>query len=103
MLLFVPIALLAIARTLVFRYTIDGDELEIRSGLIFKQQRHIPFARIQNIDAIQNIFHRAVGVVDARLETAGGDEPEAQRLRGAAIAGCGRTTRRSGAVAIRAR
>jgi putative membrane protein len=77
MLLFVPQALLAIGRALVFRYNVDGDELEIRSGLIFKQQRHIPFARIQNIDAIQNIFHRVVGVVDVRLETAGGEEPEA--------------------------
>jgi putative membrane protein len=78
MVLFVPYALAAIARTLVFRYRLDPDELVIRSGLIFRQQRHVPYARIQNIDAIQTVVHRALKVVRVRLETAGGEEPEAQ-------------------------
>ncbi|MGH9310879.1 MAG: PH domain-containing protein, partial [Vicinamibacterales bacterium] len=77
MLLFVPVALVSVARALVFRYQLQADEMEIRSGLIFKQQRHIPYGRIQNIDAVQNIFHRALRVVEVRLETAGGEEPEA--------------------------
>jgi putative membrane protein len=77
MLLFVPVALLSVARALVFRYQLQADELEIRSGLIVKQQRHIPYGRIQNIDAVQNVFHRALRVVEVRLETAGGEEPEA--------------------------
>jgi putative membrane protein len=77
MMLFVPFALGSIARALVFRYNLETDELSIRSGLIFKQQRHIPYPRIQNIDAIQNVFHRALRVVEVRLETAGGEEPEA--------------------------
>lgn len=77
MLFFVPVALVSVARALVFRYQLQADEMEIRSGLIFKQQRHIPYGRIQNIDAVQNIFHRALRVVEVRLETAGGEEPEA--------------------------
>lgn len=77
MLLVVPLALVSIARVLVFSYRFAPDELVIRSGLIVKQQRHIPFARVQNVDAVQSIFHRALGVVDVRLETAGGEEPEA--------------------------
>jgi putative membrane protein len=77
MVLLVPFALVSIARALVFRYSLEPDELSIRSGLLFKQQRHIPYPRIQNIDAIQNIFHRALRVVEVRLETAGGEEPEA--------------------------
>ena len=78
MLFFVPMALLSIARTLVFRYRMDPEELVIQSGLIFRQQRHVPYERIQNIDAIQNVVHRLFGVVEVRLETAGGTEPEAQ-------------------------
>jgi putative membrane protein len=78
MVLFVPYALAAVARSLVFRYRLEADELVIRSGLIFRQQRHVPYARIQNIDAIQTIFHRALGVLQVRLETAGGEEPEAK-------------------------
>jgi putative membrane protein len=77
MLLVVPFALLAIAQALVFRYRVDDDGLMIQSGLLFRQQRHVPYDRIQNIDAVQNVVHRAFGVVDVRLETAGGHEPEA--------------------------
>ena len=77
MLLFVPFALVSVARALVFRYVLEPEELTIRSGLLFKQERRIPYGRIQNIDAIQNIVHRALRVVDVRLETAGGNEPEA--------------------------
>jgi putative membrane protein len=77
MILFVPYALVAVARALVFRYSLEPEELVIRSGLIVKQERHIPYGRIQNIDAIQNVIHRALGVVQVRLETGGGEEPEA--------------------------
>jgi len=76
--MFLPLALLSIARTLVFRYRMDPEELVIQSGLIFRHQRHVPYERIQNIDAVQNVFHRALRVVDVRLETAGGQEPEGQ-------------------------
>ena len=78
MVLFVPYALAAVARTLAFRYRLDPDELVIRSGLIVRKQRHIPYPRIQNIDAIQTVIHRALHVVQVRLETAGGEEPEAK-------------------------
>jgi putative membrane protein len=77
MVLFVPLALVSIARTLVFRYDLLDDELVIRSGLLAKHQRHVPYGRIQNIDAVQSLLHRVLRVVDVRLETAGGEEPEA--------------------------
>lgn len=77
MVLFVPLALVSIARTLVFRYDLLDDELVIRSGLLAKHQRHVPYGRIQNIDAVQSVLHRVLRVVDVRLETAGGEEPEA--------------------------
>jgi putative membrane protein len=71
---------LSIARYLTFRIGYEPDQLVIRSGLLFRNVRHIPYARIQNLDAIQNLFHRALGVVEVRVETGGGSEPEA-RLR----------------------
>lgn len=49
----------------------------IRSGLLVRNERHIPIARIQNIDAVQNVLHRLFGVVEVRLQTGGGAEPEA--------------------------
>ncbi|MBA3888228.1 MAG: PH domain-containing protein [Acidobacteria bacterium] len=77
MVLFVPFALIAVVRALVFRYQVDDDELVIRSGVIFRSVRHVPYNRIHNIDAVQNVLHRLLGVAEVRIETGGGAEPEA--------------------------
>jgi len=74
----IPYAIVAIVRSLTFRYRFDPGELVITSGLIFRNERHIPYGRIQNIDAVQNVLHRLVRVVEVRVETGGGDEPEAR-------------------------
>lgn len=76
--LLVPAALASIARYLSFRIRYDQHELVIRSGLVFRNERHVPFSRIQNIDAVQNPVHRLLHVVDVRLETGGGSEEEAR-------------------------
>ena len=77
MLLLIPYTLAALVRSLSFRYRFDEDELVIRKGWIFRSERHIPYARIQNIDAVQNVLHRALAVAEVRVETASGGEPEA--------------------------
>ena len=77
MVLLIPSALAAIARYLSFRLRYDATELVIRSGIIFRNERHVPYARIQNLDAVQNVFHRLLGVIEVRVETGGGKEPEA--------------------------
>jgi putative membrane protein len=77
MLLLIPAALHALARYLSFRLRYDADELVIRSGIVFRNVRHVPYARIQNLEAVRNLFHRALGVVEIRVETASGKEPEA--------------------------
>ena len=38
----------------------------------------MPYARIQNLDGVENVIHRLLGVVDVRVETGGGAEPEAR-------------------------
>src|SRR5688572_18596678 len=78
LLLFVPAAVYSIIRYLTFRLHYDDRELVIRTGLIFRNERHIPFSRIQNVDAIQNVFHRLLGVAEVRIETGGGKEEEAK-------------------------
>jgi len=74
---FVPYAGVAVARYLSFRYRYEESDLVIRRGFVFRNQRHIPYSRIQNIDAVQNIVHRLAGVVDVKIQTGGGNEPEA--------------------------
>ena len=68
----------------------------IRQGLIGKQERHIPLARVQDVRLEQGVVHRVFGVVKVDIETAGGSGAEAslsvlsvaeaERLRGAVFA-----------------
>lgn len=76
--MFVPAMLFSIARYLSFRLRYDEHELVIRHGLVFRNVRHIPFARIQNVDAVETVVHRLLGVVEVRVETGGGKEEEAR-------------------------
>ena len=69
--------LFAVARYLSFRLRYDPSELVIRSGILFRTVRHIPYERIQNLDAVQNVAHRMFGVMEIRVQTASGIAPEA--------------------------
>jgi putative membrane protein len=77
MVLFIPYTLVSLARWLSFRYRLEDDELVINTGLVFRSVRHIPYSRIHNIDAVQNVLHRLFRVASVRIETGGGAEAEA--------------------------
>lgn len=73
----IPFVVGSVVRYLTFRYRYEEAELVIRSGLLFRRERHVPYARIQNLDAVQGVFHRMLRVVEVKLQTGGGQEPEA--------------------------
>jgi len=77
MLMFVPAAIASIVKYISYRYRFGQDEILIREGIITRNERHIPYAHIQNIDLAQNPIHRMLGVAEVRLETASGQKPEA--------------------------
>ncbi|EGF26696.1 PH domain-containing protein [Rhodopirellula baltica] len=60
-----------------YRYQLTQGELIVTSGVFFKSRRNVPVVRIQNVDLVQNVFHRILGVAEVRVETASGTEPEA--------------------------
>jgi putative membrane protein len=72
------LALASIWQYFTYRYRVTGDSLVIRSGLFERSLRQIPFARIHNVALHQSLLHRVFGVAEVRLETAGGQKPEAQ-------------------------
>ena len=61
-----------------YRFRIGEDSLQIRSGLLQRTLRQIPFARIHNVGLHQTLLHRIFGVAEVRLESAGGIKPEAE-------------------------
>lgn len=75
---FVPVTVWGIVEYMTFRYRFAPDEIVVTRGILHRNERHIPFARIQNVDLTQNPFHRMLGVADVRLETASRGEPEAE-------------------------
>ena len=76
-LVIIPAAAGAVIQYVVFRYDLGQDELVIRDGIFTRTERHIPYARVQNIDLVQNPLHRILKVALVRIETASGDRPEA--------------------------
>ncbi|MBN8799505.1 MAG: PH domain-containing protein, partial [Stenotrophomonas nitritireducens] len=68
----------ALLQYLTYRYRIGEDALTVRSGILERTRREIPFARIHNVVVHQNLLHRLFGVAELRLESAAGDKPEAQ-------------------------
>ena len=63
---------------LTFRYRIGADRVTVRSGLLHRTVREIPFARIHDVSVRQSPLHRLFGVAELRLESAGGRRPEAE-------------------------
>ena len=75
-----PVAAYSVWRYYTTFYELGDDELVVRTGLLFRNERHIRYARVHNLESVQGPLHRLLGVVDLRIETAGAAEQEA-RLR----------------------
>jgi putative membrane protein len=76
--LFVPAVLYQVFRYFTLTYRFAETEMVVRHGVVFRQERHIPYDRIDNVGLVQGPLHRMVGVAKVRLETAGSSQPEAE-------------------------
>lgn len=59
-----------------FEYEFTDDTFDIRSGVISRREREIPYRRIQNVDISRNVIQRLIGIAAVSLETAGGSQTE---------------------------
>src|SRR5215211_2311326 len=60
-------------------YAVAGNSFRLRQGVFQRNERTIPLEHVQSVDTVQGIIQRAFGVVEVRIETAGGgaSEPDA--------------------------
>jgi putative membrane protein len=65
------------ASYLRFEYELGADALVIRSGVLARREREIPYGRVQNVDVQRDLLKRALGAAVVRVETAGGGSTEA--------------------------
>jgi len=72
-----PAAVYHVIRYATLQYRLTRNELLIRSGLFWKQERRIPLKRFQDIEVRQTLFHRLLKVAKIVIKTAGSDQEEA--------------------------
>lgn len=72
------LVVISVLQYFTYRYRIGRDDLTVREGWLHRNVRQIPYARIHNVVVHQNVLHRLFGVAEVRLESAGGQKPEAQ-------------------------
>lgn len=77
-LLLIGTAVTLLMRYFSFNYRIQGRELVTREGLIERKERHIPLEQILEVRIEQNLLQRLFDVVEAVIETAGGEGAEAK-------------------------
>lgn len=77
-------------------YRVDGDALQMRTGVLFRSERQARLDRLQAVDVVRPILARIFGLAELKLEVAGGGdsavrlsllpEDEAQALRNTLLA-----------------
>ena len=72
------LVVVSVLQYFTYRYRIGRDDLTVRDGWLHRNLRQIPYARIHNVVLHQTVLHRLFGVAEVRLESAGGQKPEAQ-------------------------
>ncbi|MGB9377940.1 MAG: PH domain-containing protein [Mycobacteriales bacterium] len=77
-------------------YRVEGKELHLESGVLFRRSRRVPLERVQAIDIVRPLVGRILGLAELRLEVVGQGateaplayltEAEAHRLRARLLA-----------------
>ena len=69
---FVYLMAVVIYRRYSWAYTMDGETIESREGIIARKVKSIRVRDLRNINVNQNLFQRIVGVGDVEFSSAGG-------------------------------
>ncbi|WP_031174139.1 PH domain-containing protein [Streptomyces durhamensis] len=66
---FLVITGISTMRLLTTRFRVTGDRVELRSGLLFRSHRSVPFDRIRSVDIEAKPMHRLFGLTSLRIGT----------------------------------
>ncbi len=75
-------------------YSVSGGAFYLRRGVLQKSERTIPLEHVQSVDTVQGIVQRFFGVVELRVETAGGGTNQPDAALSALDRGAAETLRR---------
>ncbi|WP_154222277.1 PH domain-containing protein [Marinicella rhabdoformis] len=66
-----------IAQYWFYHYWLEEDRIVVKSGILFKSLRQVPYDRIQNVNIEKNPLHNIFKVATLQIESASGSKPEA--------------------------
>lgn len=64
----------------VTTWRIDGDTLQVASGLIRRNTARVPLSRVQAVDLVEPLLARVLGLAEVRIRTAGGSGGDARLM-----------------------
>jgi putative membrane protein len=68
----------AVVNWLVTRWKVDGATLRIETGLLRRDSRQLPIARIQAVDLVRPFLARMLGLAELRVRLAGSGDADAR-------------------------
>jgi len=72
--------LLAVVSWYVTTWRVDGDSLQVASGLIRRRTIRVPLSRVQAVDLAEPLVARIFGLAEVRVRTAGGKDGDARLM-----------------------
>ena len=72
----IAVVLAAVVNWLVTRWKLDGVTLRIETGLVRRDSRQLPVARIQAVDLVRPFFARMLGLAELRVRLAGSGDAD---------------------------
>ena len=57
-------------------YRVTAEDVELRTGMLFRRHRRLPLARLESIDLARPVFARLFGLAQVRLEAVSNEESE---------------------------
>jgi putative membrane protein len=74
----IALLVLELIHYFTFAYRFGAHDIVVVRGIFWTRERHIPYARVQNIELVQHWAHRLAGVAVVRLDTGTGAGAEAE-------------------------
>jgi putative membrane protein len=67
---------LGLVHWLVTRFSFDGETLHVETGLLRRDTRKVPVARIQAVDIVQPYLAKVLGIAELKIRVAGSGKEE---------------------------
>lgn len=77
-LVLITLLLNALVQYWVFRFSVEEDRLQIRSGLFHRKRLSLDFERVQQSDIIKPFYFRPLGLATLGFESAGSNQQEVE-------------------------